>query len=135
MIGRLWRRRPRGGGSWERSPDALAAEVAELMRSRLHLRGGDLATLVRRGRSQLPRRLRADAEVLAAAEQAWHDPRRAHHWDPDRVERAHERLTAWLKGVDPAERAAAKRTAWLAGMVVNLALALAAGAALWLWLN
>ena len=96
--------------------DALAAEVAGLLKERLGARGTTLSDRVARARRRLPPALRvAAAELIEAQHMAAH-PRLARRIDPARVARAHAALVAHLTSID---RATARRVALL-DMVATL---------------
>ena len=91
-------------------PARLAAEISELLASRLRAKGGDLSTRIARARRVLPRSVRAEAgEIARAAELSAH-PKLRRQIDPERTARAFERVRAHLSGIDPRQ---ARRTAML----------------------
>jgi hypothetical protein len=89
---------------------ALVTEVAELLETRLGVRGATFEVRVSRARRHLPASLRVAAADLVEAHRMGAHPRLARRIDPARVARAHKALVAHLTGVD---RAAARRAAML----------------------
>jgi hypothetical protein len=90
--------------------NALADEVAGLLKERLGARGATLADRVARARRRLPPDLRVAAADLIDAQHMAANPRLARRIDPARVLRAHAALVAHLTSID---RATARRAALL----------------------
>ncbi|MCU0907632.1 MAG: hypothetical protein MUF73_09335 [Rhodobacteraceae bacterium] len=90
--------------------EALAAEVAELLETRLGVRGATFEVRVARARRRLPAALRVAAADLVEARRMAAHPRLARRIDGARVARAHAALVAHLTALD---RAAARRAAVL----------------------
>lgn len=82
----------------------MSARVAQLMEERLKARGTGLrAKLARRGRT-LPRKLRAEAALLADAEEKSLSPKLARQIDMERVSLAYDALVHHLKPIGAGER-------------------------------
>jgi len=82
----------------------MSARVAQLMEERLKARGQGLrAKLAHRGRA-LPRRLRAEAEILAEAEAKSLSPKLARQIDMERVSLAYDALVRHLNPLGAGER-------------------------------
>jgi hypothetical protein len=77
----------------------MADRVSALLGDRLGLRGRDLAAKLQRGGKLLPRKIRIEAELLAAASEQARLPRFAARIDRARVEAAYEACTAHLKPI------------------------------------
>ena len=90
--------------------EAMAAEVAGLLESRLGVRGPTFEVRVARARRQLPAPLRVAAADLVEARRMAANPKLARRLDVARVARAHAALVTHLTSVD---RAAARRAAML----------------------
>lgn len=101
----------------------MADEVAELMVSRFGgLRRGqqaDLATMMRRRGGALPRKLRREGVLLAAADQRVDAPKLARQIDIARAGRAHRALVGYLRPLGAASR-------WTGG-ATNIAAAVCLG--------
>ncbi|MCX7890072.1 MAG: hypothetical protein N2422_10185 [Rhodobacteraceae bacterium] len=86
------------------SVQQMAARVGELMEDRLGLRGRSLADRLARGGRALPRRVRAAAEVLAAAEAGATQPRLVARLDHARLAEAYDICIRHLRPLGAAER-------------------------------
>ncbi|WP_372837697.1 hypothetical protein [Phaeovulum sp.] len=82
----------------------MSARVAQLMEERLKARGTGLrAKLAHRGRS-LPRKLRAEADLLCDAEAKSLNPKLSRQIDIERVSAAYDALVRYLKPLGAGER-------------------------------
>ena len=89
------------------------AEVRALMETQLRVRGKTLEQQVRKAGRLLPRAERHEAVYLAQAATVMQHPKLSRMVDPSKATRAHERLTTFLKSVDPKDRTKGKVLAWL----------------------
>ena len=81
-----------------------AAEVADLMKERLNVRGKDLATKLRHTGRMMPKRIKREARFLADAAALAENPKLSRMIDPVRVETAHLACIGFLENVDVADR-------------------------------
>ncbi len=79
------------------SVQQMADRVAALMEERLRIRGAGLAAKLRRGGRALPRRVRAEAELLAAAAEQAQMPKLLRQLDHRRVTAAHDACLRYLR--------------------------------------
>lgn len=98
----------------------MADRVAGLMEERLAVRGTGLGGKLRRGRRRLPRRLRAEAQLLAEAADLARNPRLALRIDQERVAAAYDALVRHLGALGRAERRRAAALAMLRGVAFAL---------------
>ncbi|WP_146010324.1 hypothetical protein [Acidimangrovimonas sediminis] len=98
----------------------MADRVAGLMVARLHVRGRDLSTKIRRGGKRLPRKLRPEAALLADAADRAGNPRLAQQLDEARLAQAYDALVRHLGPLGRSER----RTALWRSMITSAAFAL-----------
>lgn len=101
-----------------RQTDALSA----LMRSKLGVRGGSLASQLTRAGRMMPARVRRAGQLIVRSQRAADHPRLALMMDPAPLQAATRDMTQYLKGVDPKERRKTRVLRWLAGLVFNLML-------------
>ena len=78
------------------SVQQMADRVAALMEERLRIRGTGLAEKLRRGGRALPRRIRAEAELLAAAAEKARVPKLLMQLDHERVAAAYDACVRYL---------------------------------------
>lgn len=78
------------------SVQQMADRVAALMEERLRMRGAGLAEKLRRGGRALPRRIRAEAELLAAAAEKAQVPKLLMQLDHERVAAAYDACVRYL---------------------------------------
>ncbi|MDP3338724.1 hypothetical protein [Frigidibacter sp.] len=97
------------------SVQQMADRVAALMEERLRMRGAGLAEKLRRGGRALPRRIRAEAELLAAAAEKAQVPKLLVQMDHARVAAAYDACVRYLHPLG--------RTARVRGYVLDLAAA------------
>lgn len=88
----------------------MADELNDLMGSRARVRGGDLASKLRRAPRALPRHMRRDAEEIARAAELSAHPKLARQVDGTRLSASFERIRRHLGTIDPRE---ARKTALL----------------------
>lgn len=86
------------------SIEELAASIAKGIEEKLHVRGADLATQLRRAGRLMPRHVRRDAQAVADALPLAGNPKLARRIDLPRLEASERRVMAWLKTVDPNKR-------------------------------
>ena len=106
----------------------MAERVAGLMQERLGVRGKGLAGKLRRGRRALPRKLRPEADLLAAAEAQAENPKLALQLDDARIAQAYDALVRHLSPMGRSDR----RVAMLRSAAASAALALLVVAALFI---
>lgn len=82
----------------------MADRVAQLLEERLGLGGRDLPAKLGRGRRLLPRKVREDAEVLAAAAERARNPKLLGQIDMGAVADAYDTCLRHLTKIDPATR-------------------------------
>ncbi len=111
---------------------AKCQDVRQLIDTRLGVRGHDLSQALRRTGRLLPRRVRAQAGLLVAAQEQAGHPRLARQVDPAAVAVAHAAVVAHLSAIDAAD-ARRGRMLSLAGVIAFNLLAVAAGFVFWLW--
>ena len=106
--------------------------IRGLLESKLGVKSRDLGQGVRRAGRRLPRRVRAQAAVLVAAERQSGHPRLARQIDGDRIARAREVVSAHLNAIDVAD---ARKGRWLslAGALAFNLIAVGAAFVWWLW--
>lgn len=97
------------------SVQQMADRVAALMEERLRVRGTGLAGKLRRGGRALPRKIRAEAELLAAAAEKAQVPKLLLQLDQERVAEAYDACVRYLRPLG--------RTARVRGYVMDLAAA------------
>lgn len=97
-----------------------AAEVAELMKERLGVRGNDLATKLRHTGRMMPKRVKRDATYLAEACVLAENPKLSRMIDHERINAAHQACMVFLQEVDVADR----RKGVVLGVLGSLALGL-----------
>lgn len=100
----------------ERTGEEIA-ELADLMRARLGVRGPTLRAVLARARHRLPRRIRARAARLAEAEPLARHPKLRLTLDHAALARAAAELRGHLDAMDLAER----RRGWWLGVLGGLA--------------
>lgn len=110
------------GGNLQR----MADRVAELLASRLKLRGEDLDDKLRRGGRLLPRRVRLSAEELAVAAAAARNPRMLVRVDQARAARAYDICLRHLQPMG----GSARRRAYLLTILTSAGYAVVLTAAL-----
>ncbi len=104
----------------------MADRVAELMQSRMRVRGRDLTDKVRRAGKRLPKKVRTAAEVLALSAQAARVPKNYQRVDPEVAAMAYDICLRHLKPMDGAKR----RRALFADIGLSTGFALVATGAL-----
>lgn len=104
----------------------MADRVAQLMEERLRLRGKGLAEKLRRGGRQLPRKVRAAAEVLVQASVMAQNPRLLMQIDHATVALAYDLCLSHLTAVNAGER----RKTVLIGVLASIAFSVLAVAVL-----
>jgi len=115
------------------SVQQMADRVAALMEERLRMRGAGLAEKLRRGGRALPRRIRAEAELLAAAAEKAHVPKLLMQLDHERVAAAYDACVRYLA---PLGRGARVRgyvldVAAASGLALVVTAALVVGVLVW----
>ncbi|MCF6444020.1 hypothetical protein [Nereida sp. MMG025] len=92
------------------------AEITDLVRAKLSLRGNSLAVQMSRARRRLSKSLIADGVYLAQAAALAKNPKLARQIDAKRVSRAHLRLRDHLETVNPRDRRIGKLLGFLGQM-------------------
>ena len=98
----------------------MADDLAALMAQQLRLRGGSLADVTARAGRKLPRHLKAEADIVIAAETIATHPKLAHRVDQKRLRKADRKLRAFLNTQDPKAERRAELLDRLAGIVFIL---------------
>lgn len=93
--------------------------IADLMRGRLGLRARDFQRAVKKGRGQLPRSVRAEAERLAEAQRMAENPRLALTLERDSLNGAARRVIDHLEGIDAADARRTRLINWAVPVVIN----------------
>lgn len=97
-----------------------AAEVADLMKERLGVRGNDLGAKLRHTGRMMPKRIKRDAAYLAEACTMAENPKLSRMIDHDRINAAHLACMTFLQEVDVADR----RKGVVLGILASLVLVL-----------
>ncbi len=87
------------------------------LHDKLGVGGADLRRTLARARHRLPRRIRAQARLLARAEPLAAHPRLRQTLDAAALQAAATQVTAYLQTIDPGER----RKGWWLGLLGGLA--------------
>lgn len=111
----------------------MVAEVSDLLADRMKARGEDMAARLRHVRRRLPRRLRAEADRLAEAEEMAGHPRLAQQLDHERLAEAHAVLMRHLAPMGAADRRIGWILSILASVAFNLLLLFALLIAVLIW--
>ncbi|MBI1218554.1 MAG: hypothetical protein GC186_08400 [Rhodobacteraceae bacterium] len=82
----------------------MADRVAQLMEERLHIRGKGLMAKLRHARGVMPRRVQAEAAVLAKYATLAQNPKLMMQLDHDRIAEAYDACIQHLNGVGRWER-------------------------------
>lgn len=98
----------------------MADRVAALMEERLHIRGKGLSDKLRRGGRALPRKVRAEAKVLAEAAFQAKNPKLLMQIDDGRVTAAYDICVKYLGPLNNWDR----RKAMLLGVASSIAFSL-----------
>lgn len=85
-------------------PERQAQEIADLIGSRLGVRGRGLEEKVRRAGRLLPKRIRRDAAILVDAERVASHPRLARQIDAEVLHKAHRDCKRFLEQIDGSEQ-------------------------------
>lgn len=104
-----------------------------LLRSKHGARGKSLTARIDHAGRRLPKRVQAQARVIAEAEKMPAHPKLAATLDHARIAKAYDAVQDHLNGVDPKERRKGKLLGWLGGQVFNLMLVSAGLIAVLLW--
>ncbi len=115
------------------SVQQMADRVAALMEERLRMRGTGLAEKLRRGGRALPRRIRAEAELLAAAAEKAQVPKLLMQLDHERVAAAYDACVRYLHplGRGARVRGYALDLAAASGFALVVTAALVVGVLVW----
>ena len=98
------------------TPQDLAPQIDDirsLLETQLRVKGATLDKQIHRAGRLLPRRIRAEAAFLVQANLLVQNPKLARMIDPGRVQRAHDAVATYLRGIDPKDR--------LKGRLLNIA--------------
>ena len=82
----------------------MADRVAQLMEDRLHIRGNGLKAKLRHARGVMPRRVQAEAAVLAKAAETAQNPKLMMRLDHDRIAAAYDTCVRHLGSVGQWQR-------------------------------
>lgn len=99
--------------------EAKLPAVREALERNLGVRGRSLAQQVKRAGRRLPKRVRAQAALLAEAEALGGNPRLLRQLDEGRVTRALDEVSAHLASIDRAEARRARVISVLAVLAFN----------------
>lgn len=113
--------------------DARAARLAELLESRLGLRGPDYEAKLARAGRQLPRRVRDEAEYIALARRMQQNPKLASQIDWARIDKGQAFVERHLKAIDPGDRTRQMVLSWLTQNALNLVIVAALVVAALVW--
>ena len=108
------------------SVQQMADRVAELMETRLRVRGDSLSGKLQRGRKLLPRRVQGAAQFLAEASEQAKMPKLLVQLDPERTAEAYDPCVRYLKPLG----SGARRRAWFLGTATSAATVIFVTAAL-----
>lgn len=103
-----------------------AAEIADLMKERLGIRGKDLTEKLRHTGRMMPKRVKHEATLLVEALVLAENPKLSRMIDHERLAVAHQTCVAFLESVDVADR----RKGVMLGILGSLVMALLVVAAL-----
>ncbi|GFE52127.1 hypothetical protein So717_38800 [Roseobacter cerasinus] len=106
--------------------ETQVAALRDALERHLGVRGTSLAQQVRRAGRVLPRRLRAQAGLLAKAEALAGNPRLLQQLDDARLAQALEDLNAYIAGIDRGEAVRTQILSIAAAIAFNLILLFAA---------
>lgn len=113
----------------------MVERVSQLMEEKHGLGGRDLAAKLRRGRRLLPRKLRAAADRLAAADGWARNPRLRGRIDMERIVADYDACVRHLVALNPATRRRGRFASTVESVGIGiLVLGLAVGGLLW-WLG
>lgn len=101
----------------DRDLSEINAELAEMMRERLGVRGEGLAAKLRRAGRTLPRPVRRAGDMLVETERRTAHPKLRRQVDPQALTEAEAVLRSHLEGIDRADR---RRGYWI-GVLTPLA--------------
>lgn len=113
--------------------DAQIDEIRLLMRRKLGVKGRDFGTALSRARRRLPKALRAEGQVLAAALPMKDHPKLGRTLDHARLDQAAGALRDHLAGIDLAERRKTLAFSILGSIAFNLLLVLVIAVTLYYW--
>ena len=103
-----------------------------LLQSKLGVRARTLEKGARKAGRRLPRRVRDELRLLAAAERSAGNPKLARQFDEGAVHRAFEDVRAHLSGIDVADRRRGRVLSIAAAVAFNILVVLTAFV-VWLW--
>ncbi|WP_299550508.1 hypothetical protein [uncultured Tateyamaria sp.] len=114
------------------SIQARAKRVQDALAAAFGVRGKSLETALRRTGRRLPRRLRAEAQKIVAAQSVGGHPKLMRQVDGTALSSAEERIVRFLQGIDRADR---RKGVWLGivGAVAFNILLVAAVVITWMW--
>ncbi|MGJ8616184.1 MAG: hypothetical protein ACSHWS_05030 [Sulfitobacter sp.] len=111
---------------------AKSLAIRQQLEAKLGVRSRDLSQALRRAGRQLPRQVRAQAEVLVAAEKQAGHPKLARQLDDGAVRTAYTNVTAHLRTIDVADARKGRILGVAAVIAFNLLLVIVAFI-VWLW--
>ncbi|MGJ8627705.1 MAG: hypothetical protein ACSHXB_12165 [Sulfitobacter sp.] len=111
---------------------AKSLVIRQQLEAKLAVKSRDLPQALRRAGRRLPRQVRAQAAILAAAEKQAGHPKLARQLDGGVVQEAYAKVTAHLRAIDVAD-ARKGRILGLAGVIAFNLLLVMVAFFLWLW--
>lgn len=110
-----------------------SAEIADMMKQRLSIRGKDLAAKLRHSGRMLPKRIKYDAEYLVEATAMAQSPKLYKMIDMERVDTAHHNCIEFLKTIDVTDRRKGLVLGILGSMTMSviIVIALVIGVLIW----
>lgn len=111
---------------------AKSLAIRQQLQTKLAVKSRDLPQALRRAGRRLPRQVRAQAAILAAAEKQVGHPKLARQFDCIAVQKAYANVTAHLRTIDVAD-ARKGRILGIAGVIAFNLLLVMVAFILWLW--
>lgn len=102
------------------TPLEMIENLSNLMAKKAGVRGRSFARQFKKAPRVFPRRLRADARTIAAAQTLCENPKLARRIDLTELNHSYGNLLEYLQNLNPSERRKTVALGWLAGLVVNL---------------
>lgn len=108
---------------YKSSLGSVTAEVEALLAEKLSARGRNLEEKLKSAGRAVPKAVREQAIYLIEAESRYRNPKRAHQYDPQRVEEAHRICIDFLQKIDRSQIRARRSLTIFTTILVNLFLA------------
>ncbi len=100
--------------------DQQIAALSKGLQSKLHLRSAPFATLVKRCRKRVPRRVYKNAMILVKAEEFAHHPKLSRTLDTAALRQAARVVSDYLEGVDLGDARKGRILSMLGSLSINL---------------